>query len=439
MQFFELNIDGLVGQTHHYAGLSFGNIASQSHKGIKANPKEAALQGLKKMRFLHQLGLKQAVMPPHQRPNLHLLHQLGFIGTDKQAIQRAFQEAPQLLRAAFSASAMWTANAATITPSLDSANRRIHFTPANLQSNLHRHQEASFTGLLLKKIFANTQFFEHHPPLPACAMTSDEGAANHSRLCKTQQDPGIHLFVYGGRSKRYPARQSLEASMAVARAHGLKEPQVVYACQNPAAIDKGVFHNDVIAVANESLLLIHEKAYYQQDKVFEDLQKKTNFELHVLEIPERRLKIAEAVETYLFNSQILSLADKSMLLLAPVECERVPKVSAIIEEILADPTNPLSQVAYLDLRQSMQNGGGPACLRLRVPLNEEELKAMHQGILIDDRLLDTLEAWVRQFYREELSLDDLLDPALIEESFSALDRLTEILGLGSIYPFQQGG
>jgi succinylarginine dihydrolase len=271
MNTYELNMDGLVGPSHHYAGLSAGNIASTSNALSIANPAAAAHQGIQKMRLLHHMGLKQALLPPHQRPNLHLLHQLGFTGTPKEQISRARRTDTHLLSACYSASSMWTANAATVSASIDTQDKRVHFTAANLVSNIHRYQEAAFSRQLLQKLFHDEGYFYHHPMLPQTGTTSDEGAANHSRLCKNHSNVGTYLFVYGkhalpaGNSypapTRFLARQTLEASQAIARSHLLNPKRVVFACQNPAAIDQGVFHNDFIAVATESLLLIHEEAF----------------------------------------------------------------------------------------------------------------------------------------------------------------------------------
>jgi succinylarginine dihydrolase len=446
MQVFELNLDGVVGPTHHYAGLAAGNLASTNNKLSPSNPQEAALQGLAKMRLLTQLGLKQALMPPHQRPNLDLLYQLGFKGSAAEQVAKAYREAPELLSAAYSSSFMWTANAATVSSSLDTADRRLHFTAANLISNLHRHQEADFAKSLLEKIFPDPALFKHHPVLPKSLLSSDEGAANHSRLCASHSEPAINLFVYGKQALntsglkplKFPARQTLEASQAIARAHQLNPKNLVFACQNPRAIDQGVFHNDVIAVANEFVLLVHEEAFSQQSEVLAAIRAKANFPIQIIEVPAKRLSLATAVSTYFFNSQLITLPNKAgMALIAPTECQESPVVKQIIDELLADKGNPLSTLHYLDLKQSMRNGGGPACLRLRIPLNEQELKAMHQAIIVTDTLLDSLEAWVKRHYRSHLNANDLVDPLLIEESFQALDALSQILELGSIYPFQR--
>ena len=146
MSAYEVNFDGLVGLTHHYAGLSFGNVASTRNQQAVANPKLAARQGLLKMKQLADLGFVQAVLPPHERPQVDLLRQLGFSGTDAQVLARAAQQAPRLLCAVSSASAMWTANAATVSPSSDTADGRVHFTVANLNNKFHRASEAIAEG-----------------------------------------------------------------------------------------------------------------------------------------------------------------------------------------------------------------------------------------------------------------------------------------------------
>ncbi len=445
MNVFELNMDGLVGPTHHYAGLAAGNIASTTNAASPSNPQAAARQGLEKMRLLHNMGLKQGILPPHQRPNLNLLHDLGFKGTPAEQLNKAYKTAPELLSACYSASSMWTANAATVSASSDTADQKVHFTAANLVTNLHRHQEADFSKHLLEFIFANSDHFKHHHVLPKSSITGDEGAANHNRICESHANPGINLFVYGKKAlgnsqvspSKYPARQTKEACEAIARSHGLDPQRVIFACQNPSAIDQGVFHNDVISVSNESVFLVHSEAFYDQQQVLRELKEKTNHPLTIIEVTQEQFSVKEAVETYLFNSQLITLPDSNlMMLLAPYECQNNLKVKTYIDNLLNDKTNPINSVHYLDLKQSMRNGGGPACLRLRIPLNENELSAMHQGVLVDNELLDTLDDWVQRHYRTELHIKDLADPQLMNESLQALDELTQILDLGSIYPFQ---
>lgn len=445
MKHYELNMDGLIGSTHHYAGLAPGNLASTTNALSVANPQAAALQGLQKMRLLHNMGIKQAFIPPQQRPNLKLMHQLGFTGTPTQQINQIARVAPELLSACYSASSMWTANAATVSPSMDCADHRVHFTAANLITNLHRHQEGAFSKRVLETIFYDQRYFYHHDLLPKSLVTSDEGAANHSRLCSHYDKPGIHLFVYGKKALGshkiapviYPARQTYESCQIIARQHGLNPDNVIFAQQHPDAIDHGVFHNDVIAVANESVLLVHELAYVNQKNVINDLKSKSPYPLSIIEISNDRLNLTEIVSSYLFNSQLITLPNEKMALISPIECQINSRVADVIDGIIADSENPISEVHYIDLKQSMRNGGGPACLRLRVLLNEHELESMHQSSLINDTLLDSLEQWVKRHYRTALHSQDLADPDFMEESLRALDDLSSLLHLGALYPFQR--
>lgn len=438
MRTYELNLDGLVGPTHHYAGLSLGNIASTRHARQTSNPQAGALQGLQKMRLLHKLGLKQAVLPPHARPDLHLLEILGFTGSPEKQLKNAYHTAPALLSACYSASSMWAANAATVSAAADTEDGKIHFTAANLMTNLHRSHEAWFSKKMLELIFDNSNYFQHHEPLPATLCFGDEGAANYNRLCESYDQSGLNLFVYGEQSTNtpFPRRQTRFASEAIARSHGLKPEHVFFAAQNPKAIDAGVFHNDVISVANESLFLVHQDAFIDQDQLFAQLKTQADFDLKIIQVPRSMLSLDDAVHTYLFNSQLITLSNQVMALIAPQECEEHACVNQLIQTWIQDAKNPIQDVHYLDLKQSMRNGGGPACLRLRIPLNDTALSAMHQGVLISDLLLEQLERWIKRHYRTELTLIDLTDPALIDEGYTALDELTRILKLGSIYSFQ---
>jgi len=439
----EANFDGLVGPTHNYAGLSWGNVASKSNVHAVSNPKEAALQGLAKMKQLADRGYVQGVLPPHERPHLPTLRSLGFQGTDEEVLRRVAKEHPSLLAAVSSASTMWTANAATVSPSADTADHRVHFTPANLSAKFHRSIEHAVTGRALKAMFADDAFFAHHPALPSVSQFGDEGAANHTRLCNGYGDPGVELFVYGQVAfneqapapKLYPARQTLEASQAVARLHGLDDRSVVFAQQNPEAIDAGVFHNDVIAVGNGNTLFYHELAFLDEDRVLTDIRNRLDgAELEAVRVTRQQVPLEDAVASYLFNSQLLNTPD-GMMLAVPGECRENRTVSRYLDELVGSG-GPITSVEVFDVKQSMRNGGGPACLRLRVVLNEEELGAMHRGVLMTDALYQRLITWVEAHYRDRLSQGDLGDPMLLEEVRKALDELSGILGLGSIYDFQ---
>ena len=193
----EANFDGLPGPTHNYGGLATGNLASERNKNLVANPRRAALQGLAKMKALADRGFVQAVLPPHERPDVAALRALGFSGDDTGVLTAAARQAPQLLSACSSAAAMWVANAATVSPSADTADGRVHFTPANLVAHFHRSLEAATTTRVLRAIFADARQFVVHEPLPAAPQFGDEGAANHTRFTTGTQTPGVELFVYG--------------------------------------------------------------------------------------------------------------------------------------------------------------------------------------------------------------------------------------------------
>lgn len=448
----EVNFDGLVGPTHNYAGLSAGNLASTAHRGRVSNPRAAALQGLAKARALADLGLAQAVLPPHPRPDVETLRRLGFSGSDEAVLRSAARQAPALLAACASASNMWVANAATVTPSADSGDGRVHFTPANLAAKLHRSLEPAQTARILRAIFRDETRFVVHPPVPAAQGLGDEGAANHTRFAPHAGARGLHLFVHGhsvfnfqGRlPRRFAPRQAREAFEAVARAHGLRVNDTVHARQHPEAIDAGVFHNDVISTGNDNVFLCHERAFADTSAVLARLRARyaalhRGGELLVVKVPEECVSLREVVRTYLFNSQLVTLPSGPMLLVAPEECARSPAVRDFLGELIASGRTPLREVRHFDLRESMHNGGGPACLRLRVTLTDAERATLPPGVFIDALSHAILVAWVRKHYRERISPGDLADPHLLEESRRALDELTGLLGLGSIYPFQTAG
>jgi succinylarginine dihydrolase len=437
----EYNFDGLVGLTHNYAGLSRGNLASAAHEGQLSSPRQAALQGLLKMRAVAALGVGQAVLPPQPRPSLRALRALGFSGTDEAVIVRAAREAEQLLRLSSSAAAMWSANAATCAPSEDTDDGRMHLTPANLQAMFHRAIEADTTHAVLGRIFADAARFAVHAPLPGGGQFSDEGAANHTRLSV----PGklaLHLFAWGRSSyrpssvpARFPARQTLEASEALARLHRLAPGQCLFPQQAPAGIDAGAFHTDVLAVGNDGFLMLHALAFADTEGLLDTLRGRLGSGFSAVLATEAELPAADAVAAYPFNSQVLTLPSGRMAIVAPLEAEERPRTRAFLERVVAED-NPVEAVHYLDVRQSMNNGGGPACLRLRVRLTDAERAAVKARVFYDPPLHDDLSTWIQKHYRDRLAPADLADPALAREGMAALDELTRLLRLGSVYDFQ---
>ncbi len=440
----EWNFDGLVGPTHNYSGLSFGNIASAKNQGVVANPKLAALQGLAKMKALADRGWKQGVLAPQERPNLAVLRAIGFAGDDAAVLKAAARDARPVFNSVMSASSMWSANAATVSPSANTADARVHFTAANLNNKLHRSMEHPTTSRILRAMFADEKCFAHHAALPSCPQFGDEGAANHTRFAPAIGARGVEFFVYGAKGfdpsapapKRFPARQTREASEAVARLHGLDAAHTVFAQQNPDVIDAGVFHNDVIAVGHRELLFCHERAFADQGVVIDELTQKFGAGFTVITAAEADVTVDDVVSSYLFNSQLLSKPDGKMAIVVPDECRSNDRVWKYLSAVVA--SHPiLNEILVFDLRESMMNGGGPACLRLRVELNAAEANAVNPNAVLNDTLYAALTAWVAKHYRDRMGDADLADPALITEVRVALDELTSILKLGSVYPFQR--
>lgn len=438
----ELQLDGLVGPTHHFGGLSFGNLASMTHAGWHSRPRQAARQGLAKMRQVLALGIPQAVLPPLPRPEIGFLRQAGLCGSDSEVLAQAAASAPYLLRLAMSSAFMWVANVATVIPSSDSADGRCHVVVANLTATPHRALEGTARAAMLRHLCRDPNLVVVHDPLPANPALRDEGAANHCRLAANHADRGWHLFVYGRAHdtpkrdlpRAFPARQSCEASMAVARLGRLAPDRALFVRQHPRAIDAGAFHNDVVMVGDGRRLLLHEYCMVEQETAVRTLQHYLPT-LRVHQVAQRDLSLRQAVKSYLFNSQLLC-TPQGYVLLAPLESSR-GAAAKIIQRLLSEGF--IDQVIFQELDQSMAGGGGPACLRLRLPLTPQELATLAPGILLDAARLQRLEAWVDQHYRDALTSEDLADPALRRETHEALDALTQILDLGAIYPFQYEG
>ncbi len=419
MSLTEINFDGIVGPSHNYAGLSLGNIASASHKGDASFPRAAALQGLAKMRSNMALGLPQGFLLPLPRPNDALLHELA-VGPDSD---RA------LLAAAWSASSMWTANAATVSPAPDTADGRCHLTPANLVTMLHRGQEWRDTQAQLRIAFGDDRHFAIHDAIPA--SFGDEGAANHMRLCERHDAPGVEAFVYGKPAhetgSRFPARQHEQASRAVARLHGLDPARTVFIEQNPEAIAAGAFHNDVVAVANGRVLFTHARAFADQESAYEAIRAAFPA-LEVVEVPEDAVSLEEAIRTYLFNAQLLTLPDGTMALVVPSECRESAAVWRWCEGMLAS-NGPIRRVISVDVKQSMANGGGPACLRLRVVADPA---TVDPRFLLDEAKADRIESVIAAHWPERIEPGQIGDPALADRVRTARRALLDALELGEL-------
>lgn len=417
MSLVEINFDGLVGPSHNYAGLSLGNLASASHAGEVSYPRAAALQGIAKMRHNLALGLTQGLFAPLPRPNPVLLSALGLDAIDESdAAQR------RLRAAAWSASSMWTANAATVSPAPDTADGRCHLTAANLVTMPHRSQEWPDTARQLRLAFGDTAHFAVHDAVPPCF--GDEGAANHMRMGVAHDKPGVELFVYGKTGGAFPARQHEQASRAVARLHGLDPARCLFIEQSGEAIAAGAFHNDVVAVANECVLFTHEQAFAEPDATYAAIRAKLP-EAEVVVVPASAVSLADAIKSYLFNAQLLTLPSGEMGLVVPLEAWEMPSVRGWLDGHVAS-NGPIRRVLPVDVRQSMANGGGPACLRLRVVADPA---TVDPRFLLNDGKAALLERIVAGHWPEQIDPVDLGRESLAQAVISARSALLDALEL----------
>lgn len=464
----EANIDALVGPTHHYGGIGVGNVASQAHASQPSRPRDAALEGLAKAEQVAELGIPQFVWLPPRRPRLDFLTQLGFEGLEQTAsgqavdpaamragLQQALETAPRALSAAFSSAFMWAANSGTFTPDVDASDGKNHFTPANLVSSWHRAFEAEERWGDARAIWSATAEGNSvesvvHAPLPASVPLRDEGAANHMRLSDSSGMSGLNVFVHGWdedspeSSSSFFPRHTRAASEALSRLHKLDSKDVFFLQQHSAAISAGVFHNDVIATSHRNVLLHHELAFEESRETSEIItnledrfRTKCGHELVRICITDEDFSLEEAVQSYFFNSQLLtpdsvsstettgskasriSDSGQPMILLCPAQCERIEAVKSTIERLIASPNNPISKVIFVSLDQSMANGGGPACLRLRVPMDTRRLATMGREsagncLAANPANLAALRQVVQDRYPEELTLASLTEPATVE-------------------------
>ena len=411
----EINFDGIVGPSHNYAGLSLGNLASARNAGHVSQPRAAALQGIDKMRSNIALGLVQGLFVPQPRPGRDWLAELG----------TTIGEAEHHLAAnAMSASAMWAANAATVSPPPDTSDGKCHLTVANLKTMPHRSHEWPATLAQLRLAFKGNGFAVHGP-IPMAF--GDEGAANHMRLAPSHAEPGVEVFVYGVAGGPFPARQNIEASKAIARLHRLDPDRILFAAQSEEAIAAGAFHNDVVAVANGPVLFAHEKAFADRDTLVGELAAKVpGFEL--VEVPDAEVPLADAVKSYLFNAQLVTPPDGAMTLVAPTECRDTPSVASWIERHLAS-NGAIRRVNFVDVRQSMANGGGPACLRLRVQCDPSQVDPR---FLVNEAKLDRLAEIIASTWPSEIASNEIQAQALIGEIERARVALLDALDLAEL-------
>ena len=435
----EINFDGIIGPTHNYAGLSQGNLASQKNLHQTSNPQAAALQGLDKMRLIMEQGIPQGFFLPHERPHIPTLRKLGFGGTDEEVINQVAKKNPALLKNIYSASSMWAANAATFSPSIDSYDQNIHITPANLNSMFHRSIEHEFTKVQLELMFGVAA--QVHAPIKNISGYGDEGAANHLRVSAQHLKPGFQIFVFGSSAfevhQGIIARQAEEVSQAVSTQHQLDPDRVLFLKQNEQAINSGSFHNDIVSLANEEVFIFHQEAFADRvelERVLHHLKDHV-MGFHPIEILSEDISLDNLVSSYLLNSQLITVKNNEMMMLLPEEVQNHPNCMRWLDEIRS--SSPIKHLEFVDIRQSMMNGGGPACLRFKTVVNSDEFDQINKKFILSPEKLMNMRALVSKHFRDKLNPEDLLDIKLMQESFSFLDELTQLLELGCIYHFQK--
>jgi succinylarginine dihydrolase len=319
---------------------------------------------------------------------------------------------------------MWAANAATVSPAPDTADGKCHLTVANLRTMPHRSHEWPATLAQLEVAFSASAFAVHGPVPPAFG---DEGAANHMRLAPSHGEPGVEVFVYGVSGGAFPARQHVEASRAIARRHQLDPDRVIFTEQSEEAIATGAFHNDVVAVANERVLFAHEKAFADKNALVSACERLVpGFEY--VEVPDSEVPLADAVKSYLFNAQLVTPPGGETTLIVPTEARETASVWNWIERHVAG-NGPIRRAEVVDVRQSMANGGGPACLRLRVVADPS---TVDHRFMVDDAKLDWVADAIRRHWPEHIHHDDLQQPALIRDVEAARGALFHALDLAQL-------
>jgi succinylarginine dihydrolase len=423
MCMLEVNFDGLVGPSHNYAGLSLGNIASATHAGSTSAPREAALQGLAKMRHMMALGLPQGLLLPHDRPDAAWLRRMGFAGSDLEVCRAAWAADPALFRNSFSASAMWTANAATVSPRPDSADGLTHLSVANLFHAASQHRGSADAAPAWRPV---RQYARRQGPCPLPAPSAMRAPPTICASAPAMARRGWKSSSMARAPWAVSARQHRLAAEALVRKHHLHTRNALLARQSDEAIAAGAFHNDVVAVANETVLFTHEQAFAERDALYAAIHQRLP-EAQIIEVPAARVSLADAIRSYLFNSQLVTLPEGGMLLLLPGEAREVPSVTAWLDELIAS-NGPIRQTQFMTLRESMRNGGGPACLRLRVALEESDIATLDQRFLLTEAKADALADLITRHWPERIAPDDIGNPDLWQQCWSARAALLDLLG-----------
>jgi succinylarginine dihydrolase len=219
----------------------------------------------------------------------------------------------------------------------------------------------------------------------------------------------------------------VESSKAIARAHRLDPAKTLFVQQSETAIAAGAFHNDVVAVANERVLFTHEQAFEYPEETYADI-KRLMPEAEIVIVPADRVSLADAIQSYLFNAQLVTLPDGGMALILPSEAQENSRVWGWLNEMVAG-NGPIRTLIPVDVRQSMANGGGPACLRLRVACDPA---TVDPRFMADEGKLDRIAGIIAAHWPETIAPAQLGDPALVSTVRKAREALLDACGLAEL-------
>ena len=361
------------------SGHSHGNLASMASKGIQSNPKKAALEWLNKVTSVANLGAVQLILPPQPRPLVKHQNNCNW----------------QQLTSAF----IWMANAGHFIPSSDTYHSRHQFIPANMNQTRHRRHEHYFNRFWIKKLLNHTP-----TTIQSKLNNDDEGAANAIRLWG--KNAALNLFIYGHKSTTFPSRQSKDSINELIHKAGIKN--AIQLEQTKEAIDHGVFHNDVISFGFHNQLICHEHAFIDQEhqlKSISDRYFKLNRSmLNITEVSTKDLSLQDCIDSYLFNSQVIIKKNKTILL-CPIDVKKNKSSLIIVNSWLKKGL--FNEIKFSNIQSSLMNGGGPACLRLCIYLDPNELNAIPKQFYLTNELISKLNKIINQIYPETIRLQDI--------------------------------
>jgi succinylarginine dihydrolase len=192
-----------------------------------------------------------------------------------------------------------------------------------------------------------------------------------------------------------------------------------------------------VSLANEEVFIFHQEAFADRvelERVLHHLKEHVKG-FHPIEILSEDISLDDLVSSYLLNSQLITVDNNEMMMLLPEEVQNHPNCMRWLDEIQS--SSPIKYLEFVDIRQSMMNGGGPACLRFKAVVNNDEFDRLNERFLLSPTKLMDLRTLVSKHYRDKLHPEDLLDIKFMQESYTFLDELTQLLDLGNIYNFQR--